>query len=344
MAAELRDLVVILPGIPGSTLSKNGRLVWAPSAGAVIDAIRTLGRNVQRLRLPDGIGDDHPGDGVEPVALMPDLHVLPGLWSANIGYDVLLTWLRERCGPSQVLPVPYDWRLSNRYNARRLKTIVEPALGQWRSQGEEYADAQLIFICHSMGGLVARRYIEREGGAEVTRKLVTIGTPYRGALKALDQLVNGVRKGIGPFKVDLTELTRTLPSAYQLLPEYACIETSSGLAKISETQVPDLSTTLAQDGMRFHEELDAAALSNTYDVHPIVGTQQPTLTTARIVGGVLEVSGLIEDVDRGGDATVPRLAATPKACAWAVPASTGLPTGTAPCRATRPCSTSSKAR
>jgi pimeloyl-ACP methyl ester carboxylesterase len=312
MAGRSRDLVVVLPGILGSTLARGGRLIWAPSAGAVVDVIRTLGRTIRQLRLPDGIGDDHPGDGVEPVALMPDLHVLPGLWTANIGYDVLLAWLRGRCLPGQVLPVAYDWRVSNRYNGRRLKTVVEPALERWRAQGGEYADAQLVFVCHSMGGLVAQWYLDREGGAEVTRKLVTIGTPYRGAVRALDQLVNGVGAGFGRFRVDLSELAATFPSAYQLLPEYACLETPSGLVKTTETDVPGLSTELVRDGMAFHEELDSAGGSRSYDVHAIVGTRQPTVTTARLVGGAVEVSELIDGDDVAGDSTVPRLAASAK--------------------------------
>lgn len=121
--------------------------------------------------------------------------------------------------PANLVTMPYDWRLSNRYNGRRLKSIVEPALERWRAQGGEFADAKLVFICHSMGGLVARWYLEREDGAEVTRRLVTLGTPYRGALCALDQLVNGVRKGIGPFKVNLSAFRAgDVPARHLLRP------------------------------------------------------------------------------------------------------------------------------
>jgi hypothetical protein len=79
------DLVVVLPGILGSTLRKDGHLVWAPSAGSALRAITTFGASVKRLKLPEGIGDDHPRDGVEPVSLMPDLHILPGIWTAVKG-------------------------------------------------------------------------------------------------------------------------------------------------------------------------------------------------------------------------------------------------------------------
>src|ERR1019366_10450222 len=136
----IRDLVVVLPGITGSTLVKDGMPVWAPSAGSVLRAITTFGKCIGELALPKDIGDQRPNDKVEAHALMPDLHVLPGIWTANIGYGKLLDWLQTRfhlIGPADasripnLLPVPYDWRLSNRYNGKRLKDIVEPALERW---------------------------------------------------------------------------------------------------------------------------------------------------------------------------------------------------------------------
>ena len=96
MSDILWDLVVVLPGILGSTLAKDGKLVWAPSVGPVMRAISTFAQSIRELQLPEGIGDEHPHDGVEPIDVMPDLHVLPGLWIANIGYGALLKWLRTR--------------------------------------------------------------------------------------------------------------------------------------------------------------------------------------------------------------------------------------------------------
>jgi pimeloyl-ACP methyl ester carboxylesterase len=322
---ELRDFVVFLPGIMGSTLSRDGVLVWGPSAGAALRAVRTFGGSVRRLRLPEGVGDEHPRDGVEPVAVMPDLHVLPGFWTVQVGYERLLIWLesafglvRVRAGgpPGNLLPVPYDWRVSNRYNGRRLKALVEPALERWRGRGGVHADARVIFICHSMGGLVARWYIQREGGAEVTSKLITLGTPHRGALNSLEQLINGVRKGPWPFRIDLTEFARSLPAAYQLLPEYACLESPVGLVKITEMALPELSTAMAADAMGFHDQLDDEAnpsWETAFDLHLIQGQKQQTATTARVSGGRVIPSPAIEGRDEGGDATVPVLSAMPKA-------------------------------
>ena len=310
------DLVVVLPGILGSTLRGEGRLVWAPSAGSVLRAVRTFGASVKSLELPTGIGDDHPMDGVEPAGLMPDLHVLPGIWTPVKGYDVLTDRLRSLGyrepvpgGPAgNLIPVSYDWRLSCRYNARRLGTIIEPALQRWREQDQRHAGAQVVFVCHSMGGLIARWYIEKCGGAEITRKLITLGTPYRGAARALDQLVNGAHKGLGPFRLDLTRFGRSMPSLHQLLPEYACLQHGEDLAKTTEITLPELDTGMIADAMRFHTDLQQAEAGRPQSLdatHAIVGTTQPTATTARLAGGRIELLGTYQDQDLAGDATVP---------------------------------------
>jgi pimeloyl-ACP methyl ester carboxylesterase len=306
------DLVVVLPGIMGSTLNKDNKLVWAPSAGSVLRAVFTLGRSLTQLRLPPGVEDGHPGDGVEPVDLMPDLHAIPGIWTPIKGYDGLLRRLRSLTKHGkigEVMPVAYDWRLSNRYSAERLASIVDPALERWRSSSPERADAQLVFVCHSMGGLVARWYIEKCGGAEVTRKLVTLGTPYRGSAKAVEQLVNGVSKGIGPLSVDLTEFARSLPSLHQLLPGYACIDHDGSLHHLGETTVPELNTVMVQDAMGFHADLAAAEAARPASLtmtHAIVGVRQPTWTSLRLSGGGVEALDTIGGANDFGDGTVPR--------------------------------------
>ena len=163
----------------------------------------------------------------------------PGVWTVSVGYERLLDHLRSTYNlveydpalpdrPANLVPFAYDWRLSNRYNARRLKQVVQPVLERWRTYAGQ-PDARLILVCHSMGGLVARWYLDREGGAAYTSMLITIGTPHRGAASAIDRLVNGVRAGLGPLALDLSALARSLPSLHELLPEYACIEGDNGL-------------------------------------------------------------------------------------------------------------------
>lgn len=129
--------------------------------------------------------------------------------------------------------------------------------------------------------------------------------------------MNGVEKALGPLRFELTSFARSLPSAHQLLPQYACLETDAGLTPISAVALPNLNPALVADAVAFHASLDAApdgaAPASAYALHPIVGTRQPTPTTARLVGERIETSETIEGAREGGDGTVPRLSAAPKA-------------------------------
>jgi pimeloyl-ACP methyl ester carboxylesterase len=309
------DLVAVLPGVTGSALRHNGKLVWGPKTGAILEAIRTFGRSLKQLQLPDGVGDDHPADGVEPDHLIPDVHAIPGIWSPIRGYTALLRRLQalERAGKiGKVLPVPYDWRLSNRYNGQRLSRIVQEELGKWRESDPSRVDARMVFVGHSMGGLVARWYIEKCGGADVTRKLITLGTPYRGAARTIDQLANGVRRGLGPLAVDLTNFARSLPSSYQLLPDYACVEHNGALYRLDELSVPSIDVDMLSDALRFHRDLveaEAARAASLDTAHAIVGVRQPTATTVRLTDDRVEVLDTIDSANEYGDATVPLVGA-----------------------------------
>jgi pimeloyl-ACP methyl ester carboxylesterase len=54
---------------------------------------------------------------------------------------------------------PYDWRLDNRVTAKRLQEFVEDRLPRWRKRSHN-KNAKVILVAHSMGGLVARYYLE----------------------------------------------------------------------------------------------------------------------------------------------------------------------------------------
>jgi len=150
--------------------------------------------------------------------------------------------------------------------------------------------------------------------------LITFGTPYRGSLNALNFLANGFAKKVGPFKVaDLSELLRSITSVYQLLPIYPCIDTGSGqLTRVAETRgLPSgVDTTRAHTAEHeFHRAIQAAVTvrseEDPYLVYPVVGLTQPTLQSARLGGGRLEMLQTYEGEDLDGDGTVPRVSATP---------------------------------
>ncbi|NGO44203.1 hypothetical protein G6048_19215 [Streptomyces sp. YC419] len=324
--SRVDDLVVVVPGILGSRLADaDGKEVWGLSGKALLRGIRTFGKSVTGLTLQAGLGDGHPEDGVRPAGLMPDLHALPGVGPLVDGYSGLMGWLeqnftlrRRQPGDDPRTPVnlvdfAYDWRLSCRYNAERLAERVDEELGRWRASAPGRAEARVVFVCHSMGGLVTRQYVERGGGAEVTRRVITLGTPYRGSLDALLTLVNGLRPGFGPLRLDLTRFARSLPSLHQLSPDYACLA-SAGTPSLryarEVTGLPGVDEALLKDAALFHSALRESLTGAAYGVEylPVSGVLQPTPTTAE-PGDDGELSELftIEGVNEGGDGRVPRL-------------------------------------
>jgi len=286
---------------------------------------------VKALQVPEDIGDEHPGDGVVPVGVVPSVHAIPGLWSPVEGYTDLLGWLERTFtlrrasadgppdAPVNLIDFPYDWRLSCRYNAGRLAVRIDEVLGRWRASAPERAEAKVRLICHSMGGLVARYWVECLGGAEVTRQLITLGTPHRGSIGALESLVNGHRIGFRRLAVDLTSFSRSLPSLHQLVPVYACIETGDGLRYPREltTALEGVDADLLADAYRFHEEIRTAATNRLGAggsdrlCLPVVGVRQPTTTTAVVEDGRLRLLETIEGTNEGGDGRVPRFSAYP---------------------------------
>lgn len=323
--SRVDDLVVVVPGILGSRLADaDGHEVWGLSGKALLRGIRTFGKSVKGLTLGPGLGDDHPGDGVRPVGLMRDLHALPGVWMPVDGYSGLLNWLERNFtlqrrlpgdradAPANLIDFAYDWRLSCRYNAARLAERVAEELERWRASRADRCDAKAIFLCHSMGGLVTRSYVEQCGGAEVTRRVITLGTPYRGSLDALVYLVNGLRYGVGPVGLDLTAFARSLPSLHQLTPDYACLTTAGGAPLRYAREVaglPGVDEALVRNAGTFHADLRASEAGTRYGVEyvPVGGVLQPTPTTAETDGETLREVLTIDGADEGGDGRVPRL-------------------------------------
>ncbi|OLO34623.1 hypothetical protein PZ61_0231710 [Streptomyces sp. MNU77] len=307
------DLIVVLPGIMGSVLAREGHELWNHTLAVAGRHARSRLGELDRLVLPPSTGDKDPEDGIEAVALIKGLHVLPGV-SAIDGYGTLMRFLERRVGVSteagNLLPFPYDWRLSVRLNARRLAAAVEPALADWRLLSAN-PDAKAVFIAHSMGGLVARYYLDMIGGHTHARSLITIGTPYRGSLNALDSLHRGVASGLQRLTAPFTRLARSLPSLHQLLPTWHCLLDERGIRlPLAGQAVPGLDAVATEDAMLLHHELDTASVG-AYGLHVFGGYRQPTYQSARLTSAGLELRRDIDGDDHFGDGTVPRFSCFP---------------------------------
>jgi hypothetical protein len=317
------DVIVLLPGITGSVLEKDRKEVWAPTGGAILDGLLSLGKNVKALALEDDSPDAPDlGDGVVATKIMPDIHLLPGLWKID-GYSKALDWIETRFDVRRgenLIPFPYDWRRDNRASAHKLARESAGWLRAWRERSGN-ADAKLNLVGHSMGGLISRYFVECLEGWRDTRLLVTFGTPYRGSLKAIGTLANGFEQKIGPLSIDLTDLVRSFTSVYQLLPIYPCYEDGAGgLARVTEVDIPHVDRPKATAARAFHDEIIGAVEANLrddaysrsrYGIRPVAGTLQPTAQSARASGDGVELLRSYEGEDQGGDGTVPRVSATP---------------------------------
>jgi len=109
----------------------------------------------------------------------------------------------------------YDWRKSIADNAPLLRDYVGCVQ-------MFYPNTKVNILAHSMGGLLARRYIIDNPGTHKVNKLITIATPWLGAPKAIHVLETGnfFNKFIldSVFAADMKKLIEFFPGAHQTLP------------------------------------------------------------------------------------------------------------------------------
>jgi pimeloyl-ACP methyl ester carboxylesterase len=227
------DFIVVLPGIGGSTLHRRDHAVWQPPL-ALGGGLKPRGRSLEDLAGDHSLLDDPEyDDGVVASGLIGGGLSLPGLAKVN-QYNLLRSSILETFdvvrgdsavhgAPANYFDFPYDWRRDNRVSAQRLKEFVDRELPKWATTRPSHGrPPKVVFVCHSMGGLVAKYYLAALGGWEHCRALITFGTPFRGSLAALDVLANGVRKfGLG-FD-GISSVIREFTSVHQLLPRYPVV-------------------------------------------------------------------------------------------------------------------------
>ena len=323
---QLRDIVIVLPGIMGSVLRKGETDIWAATWGAFYRGIAWRGLADQLVFDESDEAGGKGDDRVRPTGLVSLPSIFPRFWKTD-GYTAIREMIASRfrvkledeTTPGNYYDFPYDWRGDNRAAARALEAFVGRVLPAWRRHSNN-SEAKVILIGHSMGGLVARHYTEVLGGWRECRALITLGTPHRGSVGALDLLANGL-----PWPLSrLSEVARTFPSIYQLLPIYPVFRTAGDPLRLEDlAELPGIDKSRVAAGIRFHREIEAAVVRNrseaayheTHAIIPFVGTDQPTLSSAVIESGRIIVDrqhpGWIDGMLAGGDGTVPRVSATP---------------------------------
>ncbi|MES9863414.1 MAG: CHAT domain-containing protein [Candidatus Thiodiazotropha sp. LLP2] len=143
-------VVFVLPGLSGSHLAEQGNRIWVDPFDLMRGRFKRLQRRGGREIEPDGL---IAGTYAKLVEYLSDTH--------------------------EVIPFPYDWRLSVLKNGELLAAEVDKQLSR--------SEQPIRIIAHSMGGLVFRGMAasnshvwDRMRGREGSRVLM-LGTPNRGS-------------------------------------------------------------------------------------------------------------------------------------------------------------------
>ena len=261
----------------------------------------------------------YPNDDLEPAGIIEEVLFVPP-WAKLEQYGRLIQALEStgyiadpRLPEEQrnLYTFAYDWRQDNRLSGQQLGQAIE----RWRGF---HPGAKAWLVGHSNGGIVARWYIEKEGGAEHVGRLFLLGSPWDGAPKATKIIFEGLdtlfRGSFNLFNIQkrTRDLIRTFPSAYQLIPvqdpflrdlNNEQIDPFAGEAWLENSREREL----LKEGKRFNQELGTALSVETVCMF---GRKLPTLTN-----GVLSSNpgGLWQEITwqslASGDGTVPERSA-----------------------------------
>ncbi|MDA1348866.1 MAG: alpha/beta fold hydrolase, partial [Chloroflexi bacterium] len=229
--------VVFVPGIAGSQLvdrNSDDEVLWVDPAAVLLRKLSLFPRhdpNVRDVLAPDVLRfDPHAGDIYGSFMQM----------LANNGYheyDVKDSSGRfdpfrrssGGCDTSQANEDPkpnlfvfaYDWRQDNVANASLLRAYIECVR-------QIHPATDVTVLTHSMGSLLARRYVLDHPADHHVNKMITIGAPWLGAPKLAYTLETGLfvenLMFFPPGREAIKELIGSFHGAHQLITSRAYIE------------------------------------------------------------------------------------------------------------------------
>ncbi len=231
---ESRRIVIFVPGMMGSELWRGNERIFPH--------IKTLFTNPETLKYPTP---------AEPRKIVDEVVIVPNLVKLD-QYNRLGDYLVEELGYQRgvdFFEFAYDWRQDVRASARQLGALVE-----------SLPTAQpLVIIGHSLGTMVSRYYIEHLGGKGRVERVILMGGPHRGVVKALTSLLSAPE--LLPFGImgeRLRQVSMSFPASYQILPAYPLPVDASG-TKVNfledESWLPEEYHPLLRGGREFRREL-----------------------------------------------------------------------------------------
>jgi PGAP1-like protein/WD40-like Beta Propeller Repeat len=298
--------IIFLHGFAGSRIACGSDELWPPTPFS--------GEDLLDMRLAeDGLSMHRDACPAQPSAIVDTAY------GADI-YESALEYLAE-IRPDDHHVFVWDWRRDPRLQMQALNAMVSDAL-----QGElqrKQGVTKVVLMAHSMGGLVARKYIDDPGLAKRVSRVVTIGTPYWGSPKALLPLALGISMPGGADPLDhlladgpLREMFRNLTGGYFLYPseKYGPWLTVDGRTPtpFDRTALVDyVSGPLGGNGALLSKALDAhrdeldGFKLNGVDYRAYVGTGLSTIGSVRLIPGAAGGEDELQIGWVNGDITVP---------------------------------------
>ncbi|GJF34985.1 hypothetical protein KNE206_76850 [Kitasatospora sp. NE20-6] len=289
---------MVVPGIMGSVLqdAATGRTLWGADLAALTGAVSGESLFAALQTTEEERAADVGNAGTGPVTRIRATGLLAKPWWLPVfeGLDPYTDLRKALSGvvlaPEAVAPFPYDWRLAVSYNGALLARAARAHLMRWRARVAARPDwratgervPRLVFVAHSMGGLVVRAALEQDPElAADTRAVITAGTPFLGSAKAVLAL-NLAHAQAGPTWLQrrVQALAATLPGVHDLLPGYRCLDVGLDVERLTAGDVArfggdrDLTERSLAERARHRE--DGFAMPGH---RAIVGDAQPTVQT-----------------------------------------------------------------
>lgn len=247
-----RNPLIVIPGVLGSRLVDNSsqRVVWGEFGGFGIDPSHPDGARLLALPMSEGKSLRELTDSVQVQGVLDALEIrVFGVPFEMSAYRDILVALgvggyRESGGDvnygattNNSFQFAYDWRRDNVENAQRLHQFIlgkkaEVEAARRKKFGDSAPPVKFDIVAHSMGGLIARYYLQYgdadlpadgslppltwAGAANVDR-VVLVGTPSGGSIDTVENLVKGVvfSQALPRYQA---AILGTMPGLYQLLP------------------------------------------------------------------------------------------------------------------------------
>ncbi|WCL49261.1 lipase/acyltransferase domain-containing protein [Leptospira sp. GIMC2001] len=164
--------VVLVPGIKGSILKDNkGDIRW-------LTGFQSLNFSTPELRL---YGESYD---LIPSGAIPRVTAIPYILDVAIYSPFLESMSQEKDIDFYVFS--YDWRKDNLINRDRLISFLE-------SLNQKYKKKPIL-VGHSMGGMISLSI--ENSKPNLVDKVIYVGTPFRGGIGFMDDLMLGVDTGL----------------------------------------------------------------------------------------------------------------------------------------------------